>query len=128
MKIKVNDERLKNYKPYEDFLNENEGIGYLKIRGYSASEALPIIDLKITVTKEIGDYDVIFYEGKTDKSGMINDIALPACNRQRSNLEVPKCAMYNVEAEKNTFKENFYNIKVYNGIKTITDINGGSYD
>ena len=128
MKILVSDERLKSYKPYNDFLNENKGIGYLKIRAFTASEAVPIVNLNITVTKEIGEYDVIFFEGVIDSSGMINDIALPACDRSISNLEVPSCAVYNVSAKKDKFNENFYNVKVYNGIKTLTTINGGSYD
>lgn len=128
MKINVNDSILKNYKPYEDFLNENKGIGYLKIRAFSASKAVPIKDLKIEVTKEIGEYDILFFSGKTDSSGMINDIALPACNKPKSNLEVPICAVYNMLASKNNFNENFYNIKIYNGIKTIFDIDRGSYD
>ena len=49
----VNDESFKQSEEYNDFLEQNPGIGYLRIRAYTASEAIPMNGLNIEVSKEI---------------------------------------------------------------------------
>ena len=43
-----------------------------------ADQAIPIPDVEILITKEIGDDVVIFFRGYTDSSGIIDNITLPA--------------------------------------------------
>ena len=59
---------------YMDFIRKNPGIGNLKIRAYTASEALPVSGLNIIVSSIIAGNRIIFYSGKTDTSGMIPNI------------------------------------------------------
>ena len=99
MNIKnYNDKSLESDSDYQNFLKDNPDYGYLKIRASSANEALPVKGVKIIVSKIIGDNKVVFYEGETDESGMINDIKLPSPPKVESDDEVPKFADYDVEA------------------------------
>ena len=125
MTINVSEvDRLKNDISYQNFLNENPGIGNLKIRATSASEALPIKDVKITISKDIGDNTIIFYEGVTDDSGMINNIKLPTPVRVSSDLEVPNFATYTLRAEyiPDEF-DKIYDISLCCGVGAIQYIN-----
>lgn len=97
MIIRVSD--IKDDQTYNNFLKENPGRGNLKLRVTSASEALPVEGVDVVVSKEIGNNTYIFYEGKTDNSGMINNIKLPTPARITNNLEVPKFTTYKVEVE-----------------------------
>lgn len=97
MIIRVSD--IKDDQIYDNFLKENPGRGNLKLRVTSASEALPVEGVDVVVSKEIGSNTYIFYEGKTDSSGMINNIKLPTPARITNNLEVPNFTSYKVRVE-----------------------------
>lgn len=98
MNIYANDKNLLEDKDYQEFLQNNPDMGYLKIRASAANEAIPIKNVKITVSKKIGNNNVIFFEGVTDESGMINDINLPSPEKVQSDEEVPKFTEYEVTA------------------------------
>lgn len=98
MNIYQNDSNLLEDKDYQEFLKENPEYGYLKIRASAANEAIPIKNVDIVVSKKIGNNNVIFYEGKTDESGMINDIKLPSPEKIKSDEEVPKFTEYEILA------------------------------
>ena len=49
----INDSEFVNSDMYKNFINENPGRGYLKIRAYSASQAVPISGLQVVVSKNI---------------------------------------------------------------------------
>ena len=71
-------EEFKNMPEYNQFISQNPDVGYVKVQVFTAYEAIPITDTQILITKKLGDKRVIFFEGKTDSSGIISDIALPA--------------------------------------------------
>ena len=56
----INDENYKNSESYQTFLKSNPTEGYLKIRAYAASQALPISNLKIIISKVINNDNIIF--------------------------------------------------------------------
>ena len=72
----IYDENYTNTDSYQKFLEENPGRGTLRIKASAASEAIPISGLKIVVSKEIDDDIIIFFEGYTDESGLIERISL----------------------------------------------------
>ena len=74
MNINVDDLSLKSNELFQEFLRNNPGRGYLKIRATAASEALPVSGVSIVVSKKIGNDNIIFFTGQTDNSGMINGI------------------------------------------------------
>ena len=108
---------FKNSSLYDSFIKENSGIGNLKIRAYTASLALPVADLEVTISSLIDNMNVIFFRGKTDKSGMIENIELPA-PVLGNNLVVPNTITYNILAGGNRFSVN-----MYDGVCVVQNIN-----
>ena len=72
--VYFNDQNFINTETYKKFINDNKGIGFLNIRAYAASSAVPISSLNVTVSKILDNQKVIFFEGATDLSGIISDI------------------------------------------------------
>ena len=110
-------DEFKNSSLYDSFIKENSGIGNLKIRAYTASLALPVADLEVTISSLIDNMNVIFFRGKTDKSGMIENIELPA-PVLGNNLVVPNTITYNILAGGNRFSVN-----MYDGVCVVQNIN-----
>ncbi len=108
---------------YDKFISENPGIGKLKIRAYAASEALPVSNLNIVVSTIIDNNNVVFFRGKTDTSGMIPSISLPAPKLEISNLQVPKTTTYKIEAYKDINNISNFNVDMYDGICVVQNIN-----
>ena len=71
-------EEFKKLEEYQKFIKENPAIGYLKVQVFTAYGAIPISGADILITKDIGEYRVVFFQGKTDSSGIISNIELPA--------------------------------------------------
>ena len=103
-------DEFKKLDIYNDFINVNPDLGTLKIEAFTAYEAIPIPDTEIIIYKNIGEYNVVFFRGKTDANGMIDDIFLPAPKQNDpSNAEIPAYTIY----EMNAFHIGFETIKKY---------------
>lgn len=111
-----------NNKTYQEFIKENPVKGYLKIRAFAASEAVPIEGVKIIVYHLIDEDKVIFFEGKTNKSGVIEKISLPAPKLNPNNMEKPQNTKYDVEATYNNIKL-IYKVNIYEDICVMQNIN-----
>lgn len=124
-----NDENFMSSEEYKRFMENNSSQGELKIRAYSASEAIPVEGLKVIVSALVGNDKVIFFEGVTDESGVIDNIMLPAPVLNPNNLEAPTKQTYDIEASyvpdniKLYFKANIYeNVCVVQNINIIPDM------
>ena len=115
-------EKTFNASLYKEYLDNNKGTGYLNIRAYAASSALPIEGLDVKVYKVIDNDRVIFFEGLTNNSGVITGINLPAPLINTNDEEVPSFQEYTIEATYNDNKLVFI-IRVFNGIQVIQNIN-----
>ena len=137
--VNITDENFINTEVYQNFINANPGSGTLMIRAYAAGGAIPISNLDITVSKIIDDYDVIFFKGATDNSGMIKNIILPAPLKMTNDLNVPLSTSYEIKAyyEPNNlnleYKVNMYddicvvqNISIIPEVEPRSEINNGS--
>lgn len=124
MNLDINSDIIKNDPTYQEFLKNNPGRGFLKIRATSASEALPVSGMRIVVSKVIGANNVIFFDGETDSSGMINGITLPTSPKITNNLEPPEFTEYNLVAtyELENFKK-IYTISLCCSVSVIQNIN-----
>ena len=112
----INDKELDNLSLYQDFIKENEGVGYLRIRAYGASEAVPIEGVNIEVSTVLGDNTkLVFFTGKTDTSGMIERLELPAPKEGSDNLIAPKKTVYDIKANYDEVEESF-KVNLYDGI------------
>lgn len=127
--VNINDENFKNSEIYQEFLNNNQGVGNLLIRAYAANEAIPIRNLRVVVSLPIGNVNAVFFDGVTDDSGMIPRLRLPAPVYNSNNLVAPSFTTYDVYATYNNqeynYKVNLYeNICVVQNINVIPEING----
>lgn len=119
----INDEGFKNSEIYKKFINENPMVGYLKIRAYSASGAIPVRGLKIEVSTNYENSKIIFFDGITDTSGIIEKITLPA-PKLTTIEDVPNKIIYDINA---TYPPNLldlnYKVNMYEDIFVIQNIN-----
>lgn len=107
---------------YKQFINENPDIGILKVQVFTAYGAIPISDTDIIISKNIGNYRVIFFKGKTDSSGIIADIELPAPPFELvPNPDVPpKYTLYDLSAIHIGYESiKQYSIGMFGGVKII---------
>ena len=119
----VKDEEFTKSSLYQNFIKENPAEGYLKIRAYAASQAIPISGLNIIIYKIINNNRVIFFEGATDESGIIERIVLPAPRLLESNLDTPNSTEYKINATyiPNNLETN-YTVKIYENLFVIQNI------
>ena len=120
----IEDETFKNSEIYKSFINDYPMIGYLKIRAYSASQAIPVRGLKIEVSTNYENNKIIFFDGATDKSGIIEKITLPAPKLDDYNENIPNKIVYDIKA---TYPPNLvdlnYKVNMYEDIFVIQNIN-----
>ena len=120
----INDDELTATLEYQEFISENPTSGNLRIRAYSANEAIPVKGVKVEVSLLMGDNRVIFYEGETDESGLIDRITLPAPKLGLDNMVKPTSTIYDVFV--NYPKGNIsslYKVHMYEDICVVQDIN-----
>ena len=119
--VSINDKDFINSNAYREFMNNNKGIGYLKIRAYAANQAVPITGLKILVNKKINGYNVNFFEGYTNESGVIDNISLPAPIQDSNDLVIPKSIQYEVMATNENANLTFI-VNVYDKLYVVQNI------
>lgn len=117
-----NDLTFKNSTIYQEFINENPATGYLKIRASAASSAIPIEGMKVNINTIFEDSRIVFFEGITDSSGMIEKLTLPAPTLNSNDLIAPKSTIYNIDTEYNGNK-NSYTARMYEGLCVMQNIN-----
>lgn len=120
----INDENFINSSIYREFLKNNPSRGYLNIRAYAASQAVPISGLKVVISTNIDNNKVIFFEGSTNSSGIIGGIALPAPTLNTDNLDAPSRTQYQIEAT--YIPDNLtrlYTVNMYENVSVIQNIN-----
>ena len=122
MTYNLNDKDFLNSELYKSFINSNSGVGFLKIRAYAASGAVPISGLSVVVSKDIGGNKVIFFEGATNDSGVIERISLPAPRIDSDNLVSPILTTYDISAVYEG-ENKLYKVNVYDGIYVVQNIN-----
>lgn len=118
-----NDQNFKSMPIYQTFIKNNASQGYLKIRASAASEALPISNLKIEVSKIIEGNKIIFFEGNTDSSGVIEKIVLPTPKLNQDNLLTPQGESYDIKATYDDNLINIYHVNIYENIYVVQTIN-----
>ena len=122
--VNINDEAFINSEAFQEFMKNNPGHGFLKIRASSASEAVPISGVEIIVSNVIDNKRVIFFEGITDNSGMISGIELPTPSVISDILDVPNAITYDVEAIYNPDGiDRKYKVLMYPNVVVVQYIN-----
>ena len=120
----INDTNFINSDIYREFIKNNPVYGYLSIRAYAANQAIPISNLKIIVSTNIGNNNVVFFEGVTNSSGIIERITLPAPKLDLNNLDEPNKTTYRVNAINELENINkTYLVNMYENVSVIQNIN-----
>jgi hypothetical protein len=122
MTYNFNDKDFLNSEVYKSFISENPGLGFLKIRAYAASQAVPISGLSVVVSKNIDDNKVVFFEGVTNDSGVIERIALPAPRMNSDNMIAPIVNTYDISTTYNG-ESRLYKVNIYDDIYVVQNIN-----
>lgn len=120
--VKITDSNFMNSDIYKRFMDENSGRGNLNIKASFANQAMPITNLRVVVSKEIENINVIFYEGITNISGIVGKISLPTPPLNNDDLVVPEMTVYKITAIYNN-QEYSYNVNMYDGICVVQNIN-----
>ena len=120
--VNITDSNFISTIVYKKFMIENTGRGILNIRASFANQALPITNLKVVVSKEIENYNVIFSEGVTNISGLIEKISLPTPPKENDDLIAPKNTTYKITTLYNN-REYTYVVNMYDGICVVQNIN-----
>ena len=120
--VNFNDPNFITTSTYKDFVSENTSNGYLNIRAYAASSAIPIKDLNVVVSKNLSNSRVVFYSGVTDESGIIEKISLPTPIVSTDDEEIPSSQSYDIEATYENQKLT-YKVVMYSNISVIQNIN-----
>lgn len=110
---------------YQEFLRRNSKVGRLKIEASYGQGAIPIEGVKITVRKRFLDGVRTFYTLRTNSSGMIEGILLPAPDKEFSEepSDIQPYALYEIIAELSGFeKEVFQETPIFDGITSIQKI------
>lgn len=117
----IYDQNFINSETYQNFLKNNPSNGYLRIRAFAASQAIPISGMNITISKLIDNNNVIFFEGATNSSGIIERITLPTPKLDPNNLDAPTSATYDITA---TYNQNnkVYKVNMYENVYVVQDI------
>ncbi len=118
-------EEFSKTQEYKNFIQENSAIGQLKIMAFTAYQAIPISNAEIVITKDIGDYKVTFFRGKTDSSGIIDNIDLPAppSGYNIANFKINNYTIYNLAALHSgydTIKN--YTVAMFGDLKVIQHV------
>ena len=64
--------------PQEWFLDAHPERGTLRVQVSTGRGLFPVEGARVEVYRDFGDQRVVFYEGVTDRSGIVDDIRLPA--------------------------------------------------
>lgn len=111
---------FKKLDEYQQFILDNPDVGYLKVQAFTAYGAIPIEDVNIVLYKEIGDYRVIFFEGRTDSSGIISDIMLPAPETIKNPEATPSYTVYQMTAIHNQYEAiKNYSIGMFGDVRVL---------
>ena len=113
-------DEIKSFPEYKTFIRENPDTGILKINVFTAGGAIPLSNTNILIMKQIGNYNVLFFNGMTNSMGVIDDIILPTPERITNNTDLPRYTFYELSAIHTGYQDiKQYTISMFGGTKVI---------
>ncbi len=111
-----------DYQNYREFEENNKGRGSLKIQVYAGSEAFPIANANVIVSKTFPEGKTEIYNLYTDISGIVDNMALPAPNKNLSeqpNDSMPYATYDVVVTHPYYVNTTFENLPIFDTVKSI---------
>lgn len=125
MTYNFDSEEFKRTSLYDTFKKEHQGNGILKVEASTASGAYPLEGVEIIISKQIDDDEIIFYDNKTNASGIIEAIVLPTI-KQTKIVEDANDIVYTTYDLKAKYSEygleKMYNVSIFDEIKVIQPV------
>ncbi|MBR1413481.1 MAG: hypothetical protein IJ574_02275 [Bacilli bacterium] len=119
----IKDQEFLNSKIYQDYLKDNPSEGMLRVRAFAANQAVPVKGMEIIVSTVYENSKIIFYDGLTNESGVVENINLPAPKLNPDNLDAPNAAKYDIEAKYVPDNiDTFYKVNIYEDICVVQNI------
>lgn len=110
---------------YLNFMTENPKLGSLKIQANTAKQTIPIANALVEISKNFNGIKRIFYTLRTDSSGIIDGILLPAPDKALSQMPSGKkpFSNYDVHVEHPGYNDkNYVGVLIFDGIKSIQQV------
>lgn len=111
---------------YETFLSQNTGSGTLKVAVTTARKTIPLPSAEVTVTHQIGDRQHIFHQVRTNESGIVEQLPLPA--PQKSLSQTPDStqksyASYDIQITLPGYQSAFFTaVPIFDGVESIQSV------
>ena len=120
---------LQDYAPqpdtYRQFQRVNTETGFLRIQAFSGQQAVPIRNADVLVSHTFADGIRRYASGRTDESGVLDSLALPAplaALSESPSGQMP-FALYDIRVSHPNYRTEFYrNVPIFAGIKAIQPV------
>lgn len=120
---------LQNYAPqpdtYRQFQRVNTESGFLRIQAFAGQQAIPIRNAEVLVSHTFADGMRRYASGRTDESGVLDGLVLPAplaALSESPSGQMP-FALYDIRVSHPGYRTEFYrNVPVFAGIKAIQPV------
>ena len=110
---------------FESFWQRNTKAGFLRVQAFAGPQTIPVPDADVLVTHNFIDGTRRFAVGKTDRSGILDGIVLPAPDSmlsQQPGTLLPY-ALYDIRVSHPDYRTEIYlDVPVFDGIKSIQPV------
>lgn len=120
---------LQTFEPvpdtYESFRQRNKNAGWLRVQAFTGPQTLPVTGADVLVTRDFIDGVRRFASGKTDRSGVLDGITLPAPDTALAQNPGgdPPYALYDIRVSHPDYRTEVYRqVPVFPGIKSIQPV------
>ncbi|MBR3836373.1 MAG: hypothetical protein IKJ69_06290 [Clostridia bacterium] len=114
------------FRNYDDFLNNNQSRGLLRVQVFSADRTFPVSNAAVRVFVDLADGEREVFSGITDMDGVVDDISLPAPDGALSfdeNNTVEPFAVYGLRVNQADYSPAlFEGIPVFDSVKSIQPV------
>ena len=110
---------------YESFRRRNNSAGWLRVQAFAGPQTLPVSDADVLVTRDFVDGVRRFASGKTDRSGVLDGITLPAPDNTLAQNpgSVSPYALYDIRVSHPDYRTEIYKqVPIFPGIKSIQPV------
>lgn len=113
-------DEFKTLPEYKTFAQEYPDTGILKVNVFTAGGAIPLSNTNVLILKQIGNYNVLFFNGITNSMGIIDNIVLPTPRRVANNTDLPSYTFYELSAIHIGYQDiKQYRISMFGNTKVI---------
>lgn len=110
---------------HESFRERNTKSGFLRVQAFAGPQTIPVPDANVLVTRDFIDGARRFASGKTDQSGVLDGIVLPAPDGSLAQQPgtIPPYALYDIHVSHPDYRTEIYRqVPIFDGVKSIQPV------